>query len=234
MVVKEEKTMATTKQIPFLLGRLVEHQEYFGALSNESAQWAAQHPQEAITLFVQSVENRQQDEQPLLTCVGTVKVQPMRKLVVSKFFNTNNSSVRIHYVGDNFKTCFYGKIEEQPNIGEIALGDGPYRTPGNNGADESALRYHTLNRRSVDGFIIKELGGEDNVKVTLSLVAALMLEQPNGEQGALLTNGYLGILYVHNVAVSVSWNGHSWGLNAYMVGGPGEWSIGYRVFSRDS
>src|SRR3989339_40601 len=154
--------------------------------------------------------------QPLLTLAGTVKVQPVNKLGVNEFFNENNSSVRISYVGDNFKEWFYGKEEEQPN------------------ANETVLRYHTLNRRSVDGPIIKELGGEDKVKVTLSHVAALMLEQSNGERGALLTNSYADIFYVHDVAVIVSWDGIGWSVDADSVEGPDEWRADSRVFSCDS
>ena len=153
---------------------------------------------------------------PLLTSVGTIKVQPVKNLVASKFFNEKNSSVRIRYVGDNFRKCFYGKVEEQPNT------------------DETVLRYHTLNRRSVDGPIIKELGGEDKVKVTLSHVAALMLEQSNGERGALLTNSYADIFYVHDVAVIVSWDGIGWSVDADSVEDPGGWNADNRVFSCDS
>src|SRR3989339_1386520 len=145
---------------------------------------------------------------PLLTLAGPVKVQLAKKLVVSKFFNEKNSSVRIRYVGDNFRKCFYGKVEEQPNT------------------DETVLRYHTLNRRSVDGPIIKELGGEDKVKVTLSHVAALMLEQSNGERGALLTNSYADIFYVHDVAVNVYWLGFGWGGGAHSGGGAGGGNAG--------
>ena len=158
---------------------------------------------------------------PLLTRVGTIKVQPVKNLVASKFFNEKNSSVRIRYVGDNFRKCFYGKVEEQPNT------------------DETVLRYHTLNRRSVDGPIIKELGGEDKVKTTLFHIAALMLKQPNGKQGALLTNDYVNIFYVHDIngvlrAVDVCWDGDGWDVRAGSVESPREWSAGNRVFSCDS
>jgi len=177
--------------------------------------------------------------QPLLTRVGTAKVQLMKKLTVSEFFNKNNSLVRIRYIGDNFKKCFYGKVEEQPNANETAHSDGPYRTLGENGADKSVLRYHTLNRRSVDGPIIKELGGEDKVKTTLFHIAALISKQPNGKQGALLTNGYANIFYVHDIngvlrAVRVCWGGYGWSVVAYSVEYPDEWSADDRVFSFDS
>ena len=79
--------------------------------------------------------------QPLLTLTGTVKVQLMKKLVASEFFNENNSLVKISYVGDNFKTWFYGKVEVQPNADETEPGEGPYRTLGENGADKSVLCY---------------------------------------------------------------------------------------------
>ena len=177
--------------------------------------------------------------QPLLTLAGTVKVQPVNKLGVNEFFNENNSSVKISYVGDNFKTWFYGKVEVQPNADETEPGEGPYRTLGENGADKSVLCYYTLNRSSVDGPIIKELGGEDKVKTTLFHIAALMWKQPDGKQGALLTNGYANIFYVHDIngvlrAVHVYWNGHGWSVYARSVEFPGEWNAGSRGFSRDS
>ena len=172
--------------------------------------------------------------QPLLTLAGTVKVQPVNKLGVNEFFNENNSSVKISYVGDNFKTWFYGKVEVQPNADETEPGEGPYRTLGENGADKSVLCYYTLNRSSVDGPIIKELGGEDKVKTTLFHIAALMWKQPDGKQGALLTNGYANIFYVHDVAVFVLWYGNGWSVNAYSVEDPDGWYADYRVFSCDS
>ena len=177
--------------------------------------------------------------QPLLTLAGTVKVQPVNKLGVNEFFNENNSSVKISYVGDNFKTWFYGKVEVQPNADETEPGEGPYRTLGENGADKSVLCYYTLNRRSVDGPIIKELGGEDKVKTTLFHIAALMWKQPDGKQGALLTNGYANIFYVHDIngvlrAVRVRWYGRGWLVCACSVGFPDGWGAVCRVFSCDS
>jgi len=177
--------------------------------------------------------------QPLLTLAGTVKVQPVNKLGVNEFFNENNSSVKISYVGDNFKTWFYGKVEVQPNADETEPGEGPYRTLGENGADKSVLCYYTLNRSSVDGPIIKELGGEDKVKTTLFHIAALMWKQPDGKQGALLTNGYANIFYVRDVnggfwAVSVYWDADvsGWDVHAFSVSNPSRWGVGCQVFSQ--
>ena len=177
--------------------------------------------------------------QPLLTLTGTVKVQLMKKLVASEFFNENNSLVKISYVGDNLKTWFYGKVEVQPNADETEPGEGPYRTLGENGADKSVLCYYTLNRSSVDGPIIKELGGEDKVKTTLFHIAALMWKQPDGKQGALLTNGYANIFYFHYIngvlrAVRVRWYGRGWLVCACSVGFPDGWGAVCRVFSCDS
>ena len=235
----------TEQQVPKLVASLVEHQSEFKLLTTGNAQWVIQNPKSAIALFVQAVENRQQEEQskpepqPFLTFTGTVKVQLMKKLVASEFFNENNSLVKISYVGDNFKTWFYGKVEVQPNADETEPGEGPYRTLGENGADKSVLCYYTLNRSSVDGPIIKELGGEDKVKTTLFHIAALMLKQPDGKQGALLTNGYANIFYVHDIngvlrAVRVRWYGRGWLVCACSVGFPDGWGAVCRVFSCDS
>ncbi|MDP1884254.1 MAG: hypothetical protein Q8L10_02700 [Candidatus Moranbacteria bacterium] len=46
------------KQISTLFGRLVEHQSELDSLNTEDAQWVIQHPKEAIALFSNAVEMR--------------------------------------------------------------------------------------------------------------------------------------------------------------------------------
>ncbi len=178
----------------------------------------------------------------LLTQVTTIKVQPTTKLVARDFFKVNtkkNTPVKISYVWDSFKEWFLTKTEELPTKTQTGPRGGPYRTPGQNGSDEVSLRYHTLNRNSVDGPIIEQLGGEAKAETTIAEIAALMTKQGNHENDALLTNGYANIFYVRDVsgvlrAVSVLWNGGSWYVNTFSVEDPYGWCAGNRVFSRDS
>lgn len=235
------------QQIPKLVASLVEHQSAFAPMATKDAQWVIQNAKAAITLFVQAVESRQRDEQvklvepqPLLTLAGTVKVRLAPKFVASDFFKVNtkkNASVKIAYVGDNFKAWFLApSVSEE----ETAPDAGPHRTPGvQSNATEVNLRYQMLNRHSVDGPIIAELGGEAKAETTLADVSALMVQQANGENGTLLTNGYANIFYVRDVGgvlrvVNVSWFGGGWRVGAGSVEGPREWFAGHRVFSRDS
>lgn len=179
--------------------------------------------------------------QPLLTPIGTIKVRPGLKLVASEFFQVNtkkNALVKISYVGDNFKAWFLSpSVREE----EAIPGAGPYRTPGvpNNKVVETSLHYYTLNRRSVDGPIIAELGGETKAETTLAELVVCLQKQANGELGALLTNGYANIFYIRDAsgvlrAVHVYWRSVGWLVDADSVGDPNEWNAGYRVFSRDS
>lgn len=177
--------------------------------------------------------------QPLLNPVGTIKVRPATQFDKHKFFQVNtekNALVRISYIWENFKKWFL-----PPSVSEAAVsGGGPYREPGVPGsATEVALRYQTLNKRSVDGPIINQLGGEEKAETTLAEIAALMALQPSSDPGVLFTNGYANIFYVRDVsgvlrAVRVDGDVDGWSVHAHSVEDPGEWDAGRQVFSRDS
>ena len=210
------------------MGIIVTHQKLFEVLSVDNTQWAIQNPQDAIGLMVEAIKNRPQPDEPkaepLLTFVRTLTVRLDGKLfAVADHFKVDvaaTASPKIAYLGDNFKAWFGGHVEQR--------------------ADETttvALRFHNLNRNSLDAPIIAEFDGEKGVKTTLRAVWALMKLQPSGQQGALLTNGCANIFYVpdaNNVlrAVRVRWFGDGWVVGAYSVEYPDEWRAGHRVFSR--
>lgn len=50
--------MATKQQIPVLAGSIVSNQGAFEPLSTDDAQWAIEHPEEAIRLWVEATTNR--------------------------------------------------------------------------------------------------------------------------------------------------------------------------------
>lgn len=160
---------------------------------------------------------------PLLIPVGTATVAAtMIQFVARDHFVMNtkkNVPVKISYLRDNFTTWFLGK-EEQPFAG-------------------STLRFGKLSRRSVDGPIIAELGGEEKAETTLTEFHALLQAQKDGENGPLLTNGYANIFYVRDVngvlrAVGAGWDGGGWHVVARPVTDPYGWGYGSRVFSRNS
>ncbi len=160
---------------------------------------------------------------PLLIPVGTTTVAATTNPFVVRdriVVNTpKNAPVKIYFVSDYFKQCFYGKTEE-------AFGG-------------STLNYGKLSRSSVDGPIIAELGGKAKAETTLTEVYALMEVQKNGEKDPLLTNGYANIFYVRDIngvlrAVVVYWNGVGWRVDADGVTHPGAWDVGDQVFSRNS
>ncbi len=162
---------------------------------------------------------------PLLVPFGTTVVSPTTAPFAAKdrfVVNTKrNAAVKIAFVWDNFTSWFMGKTE-QPFEG-------------------STLKYGMLSRSSVDGPIIAELGGEEKAETTLAEVFALMSAQPNGENGALLTNGYANIFYVRNAkgvlrAVRVGWDADDggWDVYAFSVADPSSWGGGRLVFSRNS
>lgn len=96
------------------------------------------------------------------------------------------------------------------------------------------LCYAKLREASMDGPIIRELGGEAKVITTLSGMFFLMGEQGHGEPGFLLNNGEENIFYILDRlgvgrVVSVSW-GNGWGICANFVNCASMWSAGEQVF----
>ncbi|HCP08387.1 MAG TPA: hypothetical protein DIT25_01140 [Candidatus Moranbacteria bacterium] len=153
----------------------------------------------------------------LLESIGDVKISATLDLTVRDHV-VNIREKRNLYTGDNFEKWFFGK-KIKP-ISEF-------------------VQYYKLRKGSVDDSILAELGGEAKAETSLGELFALMEMQVNGENGALLTNGYANIFYIKDVdgvlrAVNCLWNGDGWNLSAYEVDYPDEWSAGSQVFSRNS
>ncbi len=128
------------------------------------------------------------------------------------------SKVKISYLSENFQEWFLGKTEE-PRPSEKII-----------------FCYNKLLVSSVDGPIISELGGEEKVETKLSQVYYFLSQQPNGEVGVLLTNGWANIFYVRDkdgklCAVYAPWCGAGWRLYALSVDHPLRWLDGDFIFS---
>jgi len=159
----------------------------------------------------------------ILELVSTIMVPATTgKFVAKEKFVLDTGSkakVKISYLGDNFKAWFGDKTEDP--------------------ITEQTLRYHKLRKASVDGPIITELGGEAKAETTLTEMFSLMEKQGEGEKGALLNNGWWNIFYIRDQngvlrAVFVGWLVDGWLVGAFEVTDPGRWSVGGRVFSRNS
>ncbi len=157
----------------------------------------------------------------LLRFIGEVNIPATTEKFVTrdKFVadTGKNVPVKISYLGNNFRNWFLDKTEDP--------------------MAETTLRYAELTESSVDGPILAELG--NTAETTLAEIFQLMLNQPNGEDGVLLTNGYANIFYVRDVngelrAVGVGWGGGGWCVHASSVANPDEWGDGSRVFSCNS
>ena len=168
-----------------------------------------------ITKVVEAVET-------LLTFLGTVTIPATTtKFIAREKFvqdTSRTAKVKISFLGSNFTSWFLDKIEDP--IGESIMG------------------YYKLIKRSVDAPILKELGGQEKAMTFIATIFALMELQSNGEEGALLTNGYVNIFYVPDSsgvlrAVHVRWHGVDWDVRAHSVANPVRWHVGYQVFSRN-
>lgn len=196
-----------------------------GIISQEIiAEWNG-CPKEKITEALVEVFGKS-PRGPLLEFLGTVTITARTERFVAKekfvVDTKRNAPVKISYLSNDFKERFLS-------------GDGKVEDP----IAEQTLRYARLRKSSVDAPIIAELGGEVKAETTLAEVYALMAQQPNGENGVLITNGYANIFYIRDIrgvlrAVYVIWDGVGWDVNADPVGDPDEWDDGRQVFSRNS
>lgn len=214
--------MATEQQIPVIAARLVEHQKQFLGLPTDDAQWLMNHTKEAITLCIEAIKNRSKSPRILgdIICNFIVPTT-IEKFVAKDKFKVDISrgaKVKIVNLSSSFEELFLNKIED-PFAGSI-------------------INARKLEKSSVDSFIIQEFGGKEAAKITLTEMYAAMVAQSNGEDGALLTNGWRNIFYIEDVigtlcVASVSWSDGGWCVDADSVETPIEWEAGYRVFFRN-
>lgn len=155
----------------------------------------------------------------ILTLVATVKVAAVEHFVAAEKFREGETTdgVKVAWLGNNFKTNFLGKTEE--------------------GVEEAELKLHKLNQDSLDAPIMNELGDTD--ETMLAHLWELLKQQPNGEEGKLLVNGWANVAYIRDVndelwAVSACWDADrgGWDVEADSVTRPGRWDADSQVVSR--
>lgn len=214
------------QQVAKLAGALVEHQKHFGAMSKDDRQWAIQNTETAIGLFADAVKNRvnrkDQEQKKLLELVATVPVAACERFVAKEHFKVDTrrkAKVKIAFLWDNFSKHFLPKTEEGVLAGE--------------------LKVHKLLQSSLDGPIMTELGDPRAYSTALADMWAMLVSQPNGEEGALRVNGYANIFYIHDTegnlwAVDAYWHSDAggWDVYARSVEDPHGWHGGLRVVSR--
>jgi len=220
--------MAAEQQIPVLAARVVEFQEELEKMPEDDVQWAIQNTKEALALWVEAVRNRVKNAAQtvvrIMSGVLSTTIIPATtdKFVAKDKFKVDTgrkAKVKISWLGDNFRAHFLGKTEDS--------------FPG------STIARRKLEKDSVDGPILLDLGGKEKAKTTLAELYAMLVKQPNGEDGDLLTNGCANIFYIEDVdgtlwAVVTRWDGDGWSVAADSVELPVGWLAGRQVFSRNS
>ena len=199
------------------------HQEHELLLKLEQAGFGSNEAQAVIEspeneLAGQIVTNIRSKYLPnkLLEPISTINVAGTSKFVARDHFKLGEpEGVKIGYLGDNFKSHFLKKVEQN--------------------VPQAQLKSRKLKQSSLDPPIITALG--DNHETYLAQLWELLKAQPKGESGTLLTNGYANIFYIRDAdnilwAVSVYWDDDGWNVDAYSVDTPGRWDDGDRVFGR--
>ena len=171
-------------------------------------------PRQAIAQAVEPAVKA--TKRALLRFVATVAVPgTTESFRVNSWFNMNNSEVGFRYVSEKFKG-FFGDMEVAPS-------------------DGIELSCQELIRNAYDREIIADLGGKEKCITKLSELRGLLMKQPRGEEGILLTDGRANIFYVYDSAavlraVYVNWNDNGWYVNANDLD-YNNWNENRRVFS---
>jgi prepilin-type processing-associated H-X9-DG protein len=148
----------------------------------------------------------------LLTLLKSdIKASARKRFVVADNFEKGKAG--IYSLGSNFQKWFGDKVETN--------------------VPAATLSSYTLTCSSVDGPIKAELG--ENHETFLSWLFEKIEAQADGREGELLVNGYANIFYVDGRVVFAHWRaGRGWHVSARVVTYPDSWSVGRRVFSRNS
>lgn len=160
----------------------------------------------------------------LLEFTTTVELPAIERFSVKEKIRVGEiDGVKIGWVSETFQRVF----------GSLVEADIPAVT----------LRINRLKRSSVDGQIIAELGGKEQVRAFIAYLFEMMKRQGHGEEGVLLTNGWATVIYVPDPndtekfwAVYCFWSSvlGIWSVFAYSVADPNGWSADGQFVSRDS
>ncbi len=134
-----------------------------------------------------------------------------------KIDTSKKAKVKISYLGEGFRERLLKKIEK------------PF--PG------STLCGRQLNKKSVDGPILTELGESEKAETTLVEVYAMLEKWAEGK-GALLCNGRANIFYIRDIndilcSVDIVWRGIGYSVDACSVDRLDALYAGQRIFSRN-
>ncbi len=151
----------------------------------------------------------------------TITIPVVASFTAKDFFvidTSKKAAVKIGWLGENFKKKFLPKVEK-------------------NEVPAEELAPNKLLERAYDPAIITALGGEAKVEITLGQFFAAFAKQPNGEAGALLTNGYANVGYIRDIegvlwAVSGFWDDFGWRFGASPLDDPDRWDDGGQFLSR--
>ena len=203
--------MAEQQKCKKLAAVFVEHQEYFGVISDENCQWAIQNPKDAITLFADAVKNRATTEvKKLLKFIRTVSLPAIGEFVVAEKLREGETvgGIKVAWLGKNFKKNFLTKREEA--------------------VPESEFREHELTTRSRDPAIITELGGEDKVETTFGQFWEFLKTADRALWHVRHIRDVNGVLW----AVGGGWYDDGLNVGAVPLDSPSDWGTGRRFLSR--
>jgi hypothetical protein len=159
----------------------------------------------------------------LLEFITTASFGPVGQFSAAEVIKTRKIGDTKFWFSENFKRVFGSLVETN--------------VPAAN------MRVFRLKKGSVDGPILKELGGAEQVRTFVAHIFALACQQGQGREGVLLTNWGANIFYVPDPnnpeivwTVYCYWSsgiGH-WRFSAYPIADPHEWNVDNHVFARDS
>jgi len=154
----------------------------------------------------------------LLEPITTIDLPACGRFVAKDELHADRDDINL-WMSETFREKFLNKVEENVPAATIHT---------------SKLLRNSRDLTNEDGSlgIIAELNGHE--ETTLHHLFSLLMKQPNGEKGTLLTDGKANIFYIRD-ATGVLWavragrGGGDWDLDAYSVESPDTWHSGNLV-----
>ena len=233
--------MATKQQIPTLAGVIVSNQHCFEPLPNDDAQWAIEHPEEAIGFFVDAVKNR--IKQTVQTVVEAVKraLTPWKTITVGgtktkaliKAIEEKKGDKEKNEVGDYARDIMGKKefviAEKQAHVDLVILTPADFGFTAMPRTDEFLTKEFLAewSKKHLDGYVVELCEPEDGPQLRLQYQ-----DQPKGEvlwmamERITDSDGHPDVFFVERFDGGERWLNASW-VRAY-----GRWGLDFRLVFR--
>ena len=146
---------------------------------------------------------------PVMELVKVLDCPATEAFNLDDFFTTSNKVVKFGWIDSDLKRYFKTQLISAEGPRKLAVGK--------------------LTRNTKE----KELLATAPKKTTWADLKWELEQQPNGESGNLLTNGWANLRFIGDCLVNVYLSDGGWSVDVSPVGGSSEWPDGHQLVSRN-